>query len=497
MEKYHTRRNEQNRKHSLVKNYIYNIGYQILILALPLITTPYVSRVLGAEGIGMYGRTNSISQYFVLFGCIGLNLYGQREVAYHQNSKSERSGIFFALLIIRTCSMAVSIIVFCCTVCQVEKYEVLYRIEVFELIASFIDITWFFQGMEEFKRIVLRNSAVKVSGVILIFLLVRTANDTPVYAAILVVTVLLGNMSLWLYLPQYIQWINKRDFNVTRHIKPALLLFIPQIATSVYNILDKSMIGLITESDVEVAYYEQAQKIIKIALAIPTAVGTVMLPRMANMYGEGNREGIKSYIRISMKFVCMLTFPLCFGIIGIAKDFVPWFFGDGFDKVYNNFLVISPIIVFVGISNVLGVQYLLPINRQMDYTKSVMIGTIVNLISNAILIPLFLSVGAAIGSTIAEASVTITQLLILRKEFSLKQFARDIYKYLIGAEIMLVVIILYSQFLGKSSVLHIVIEVMIGVVVYGVSLFIIRDKFIIDQLKRISVKNNWRNKNGD
>ena len=155
-------------KKSLKANYVYNLSYQILVLVIPLITTPYVSRALGAEGVGMFGLTNSISQYFVLFGCIGLNLYGQREIAYCQNTESERSKIFYELLIVRLITMSISILFFVLSVCRNEKYGLLYRIESLELIAAAIDITWFFQGLEEFKKIVIRNSIVKICGVVCI-----------------------------------------------------------------------------------------------------------------------------------------------------------------------------------------------------------------------------------------------------------------------------------------------------------------------------------------
>lgn len=472
-------------KHSIISNYIYNISYQLLILILPLITTPYISKILGPDGVGMYGLTNSISQYFVLFGCVGLNLYGQKEIAYHQNNVYERSKIFYELLFIRFCAMFFSICIFMCTVCNIEKYSILFRIEIFELVAALIDITWFYQGLEEFKTIVIRNSIVKVSGVVCIFSFVKTPLDTPIYTTILVMTVLLGNLSLWFYLPRYIQKLNKKALNIRKHVIPALTLFVPQIATSIYNILDKSMIGLITGNDAEVAYYEQAQKIIKMALAIPSAVGTVMLPRVANMYGEGNTQKIINYIHTSMKFVCMLTFPLCFGIIGIAKDFVPWFFGIEFAKVYDNFLVISPVIIFVGISNVLGVQYLLAINRHKDYSKSVLTGTLINFIFNIILIPSLMSIGAAIASIIAEISVTLTQIFILRKEISIKNIVLNIYKYLIGAVLMFVIIILYSNFIATKKPLDTVIEIILGIMVYGIFLLCIKDKLVIEQLKKI------------
>lgn len=479
------RDNNRKGKKSLKANYIYNLSYQVLVLIIPLITTPYVSRVLGADGVGMYGLTNSISQYFVLFGCIGLNLYGQREIAYCQNKEYERSKVFYELLIVRLITMAVSMLIFICTVCNDGKYGFLYKIELLELIGAAIDITWFFQGLEEFKKIVIRNSVVKILGVVCILLFVKEETDTAIYTLILCLTVLIGNGLIWVYMPRYLCRVSIKSLNMIKHIKPTLVLFVPQIATSVYNVLDKSMIGLITKSDAEVAYYEQAQKIIKMALAMPAAVGTVMLPRMASLFSEGNHEEIRSHINTSMKFVCMLTAPLCIGIISIAKDFVPWFFGSGFDKVYDNFIVISPIIILVGMSNVLGVQYLLPVKRQADYTKSVIIGTIVNFTFNLILIPSLLSIGAAIGSIIAEASVTFTQFFLLRGRISLKDTVKGTYLYFIGALIMGGGIYLYSTIVAHPTFYHTIIEITIGVCIYATYLLLIKDKLVYTQMNKI------------
>lgn len=280
-------------KKSITKNYLYNLAYQILIIFLPLITTPYVSRVLGAENIGIYGYTLSIVTYFVLFGALGISMYAQREIAYVQDNIKERSKIFWEINILRFITMSISIILYYIFFVNGSRYQFYYFILILELISNCFEISWFFQGLEEFKRIVLRNIIVKLISFACIILFVKTKNDLSIYLFIYVSSNLLGNLSLWLYMPKYLEKVKIKELNIIKHLKPTLWLFIPQIAIQIYTVLDKTMIGNIIENKSEVGYYEQAQKIIKLCLTIVTSLGTVMVPRMANTFAIRRQAKIK------------------------------------------------------------------------------------------------------------------------------------------------------------------------------------------------------------
>ena len=190
-------------KNSVKKNYIYNLIYQILVIILPLITAPYISRVLGAENIGIYSYTTSISAYFILFGSLGISLYAQREIAYHQDNKKKNSKTFLEIIILRAITMLISITIFCVTFTTNGEYSFFYKILIIELIAQCFDISWFFSGLEEFKKTVIRNLIVKCISVVAIFLLVKTPEDLDLYFGIYVLSAFIGNISLWFYLPKY------------------------------------------------------------------------------------------------------------------------------------------------------------------------------------------------------------------------------------------------------------------------------------------------------
>lgn len=471
-------------KKSLTKNYIYNLIYQILALILPIITAPYVSRVLGAENIGIYSYTLSISAYFILFGSLGIALYGQREIAYKQKSRYKRSRAFWEILILRTITMAISLLIFYFTFATGKEYQIYYKILILEIIGNCFDISWFFQGMEEFKKTVTRNTVVKLISLICIFVFVKTKNDLHIYFIIYVLSILIGNLSLWLYLPKYIKNIPVKQLNIFRHLKPTISLFIPQIAIQVYTLLDRTMVGAIITDKSEVGYYDQGQKIIKMLLTIVTSLGTVMLPRIASTFASGKKEEINTYMKKSFNMVFLIAFPLMFGIIAVSKAFVPVFFGPGYDKVIILMSVISPIILLIGLSNVTGTQYLLPTRRQKEYTTSVVCGAIINLVLNSFLIWKYGAIGASIGTVIAELTVTSVQIFFTRKDFHWTEIIKTAFNYFIASLLMFIICLIIDKYINRNFA-SLITQVLVGGLVYIIVLLILKDKMIMKILYRV------------
>ena len=471
-------------KKSVTKNYIYNLIYQLLLLILPLITTPYVSRILGAENIGIYSFTISVTTFFVIFGSLGVATYGQREVAYYQNDKKKYSKTFWEIVIFRIITMSISMIVFCFVfIFRNNDYSMFYKILLLELFGNAIDISWFFQGMEDFKKIVLRNSLVKLISIICVFAFVREQGDLVKYFFIYGFSVLVGYISIWFYLPKYLERVKIKELRILRHLKPTIGLFIPQIAIQVYTLLDKTMIGGIISDKSEVGYYEQGQKIIKVLLTVVTSLGTVMLPRIASIFANGDKEKIQEYMKKSFNMVYLLAFPMIFGIIAVSKAFVPVFFGNGYDRVAILMNVISPILLFVGLSNVTGMQFLLPTKRQKEFTISVFGGAIVNLIINGLLIWKLGAIGASIGTIVAEFTVTLVQIYYTRNDFNYKEIIFLSWKYLFSSLVMFGVCLVIGHFITRNIV-SVMVQVVVGASVYGISLLVLKDKFIYEVINR-------------
>ncbi len=496
-------------KKSIARNYIYNMVYQVLILILPLITTPYLSRVLGAEGIGIYSYTYAIVTYFVLFGSLGIALYGQREIAYSQENKEIRKKVFIEIVIFRFITISIAIVFYYFFFIRGSEYQIYYQILLLELIAAAFDISWFFQGMEEFKRTVTRNVLVRICSVSLVFILVKTKEDLAKFTLIYSLADLIGNLSLWLYLPGYMKGIKVKNINIKQHIPHIILLFIPQIANQIYKILDTTMIGWLVKDKSETGYYEQGHKVIRLLLTIVNSLGIVMIPRMANAFANNDKKQIDSYMKMSFNFTFFLSFPIMFGITSISKAFVPVFFGPGYDKVNLIIYLLCPMVLLMGMANVTGTQYLLPTKRQKEYTKSVTIGVVINFILNYILITLYESVGAAIATVLSQLVVDAIQLMYIKDNIKFKELLQSAYKYFFSALIMFIVCFLIritlnvnvisnliynlasNLYLSKDYLFNIIsigLQIIIGAITYIIILIILKDEYVYKFLNKIKNK---------
>lgn len=472
-------------KTSIKKNYIYNMLYQVLTIFLPIITTPYIARTLGAEGNGIYSYTISIVTYFILFGTLGMNLYGQREIAYVQNDKEKRSRIFFELIILRLITMSISMTIYYLIFARSGEYSLYYKILLLEMFANCIDIAWFFQGLENFKKIVIRNLIIKTISIILLFTFVKDSNDINIYILIHCLSTLLGNVSILFDIKNYV--IKPEKINIVKHIKPMLALFIPQMAIQVYVVLDKTMIGFITNSMNEVGYYEQSQKIIKILLTLITSLSTVMMPRIAKSFADKDFDKIKHYMSQTFKFIYMFSLPLTFGIIAVANNFVPLFFGTGYEKVPLIMIILSFIVVFISLSGAIGNQFLLSTKREKQYTISVIAGAVTNFILNLILIYYFKSYGAAVATLVAEFVVMFIQFIFIRKEINIKENLLNAKKILLSSIIMFMVCIIIDRII-VDNMLGLILQVVMGILTYFGILYIMKEQFFIKLLMQVLEK---------
>ena len=470
-------------KKSVKINYLYNMIYQVLLLIMPLITAPYVARVLGANGVGTAGYTISIVTYFILFGSLGISVYGQREIAYYQNKEKEKSKIFFELLALKLIAMTIAMFLFWLFFARIGEYAIYYKILIIEMVANVFDITWFYQGIERFKKTALRNGIVKVLCVIAIFVFVKQSSDITKYLYIHCFNTFLSNISLWINVKKYL--IVPDSLNIFRHLKKTLILFIPQIAINIYTVLDKTMIGAILDNMTQVGYYEEIQKIIKISMIIVTSMGTAMLPRIANCFATNDHKRIKEYIYKAFSFALLLSIPMTLGMIAISHRFVPSFFGDAFAPAAPLLAIMGVITILISLSNVIGIQYLLPTKKEKYYTISVITGAVINFILNYILIQKYQAIGAAIATVIAEFMVTAVQFYFVRKEFKFIEVLKLSTKYFMAGFVMFIVV----SFLVNTNIfirsVTVVLSSGIGALVYIGMLFLLKDEFMLKSVKSV------------
>lgn len=479
-----------NNQRKLISNYLYNLIYQFLLIFLPLATLPYLSRILGADGIGTYSYVVAITSYFILIGTLGLNLYGQKEIAYVQDDEIKRSKKFFEIFLLKFITLSISLLVFILVFSIRGEYSVYYRILIIEIIGNIFDITWFFQGMEEFKKTVVRNCLVKIISTALIFILIKTKADLHLYFWIYALSIFLGNLSVWFYLSKYIKKIKISFYDMLRHLKPAIILLIPQVATQIYTVLDKSMIGNLASSIQEVGYYDNAQKIIKVGITLVTAMGTVMLPRISNFFAKEKNKEINDYLNKSFSLVFLISFPLILGMIVTVDSFVPIFFGNGFEKVASLIKCISPVIFIIGMSNILGIQYLLPTKNNKPYIIAVVSGAVINVILNFILIRKYDSIGASVSTLCAEGVVFLVEFIYLFKKFDFKIIFKNIFKYLLSSIIMFILCYFIGNITNVNTIMKILLQVCVGGITYIMCLAIMHEDYLTMILNKIIKKGN-------
>lgn len=469
---------------NIKKNFIYNISYQILILIIPFITTPYVARVLGADGVGTYSYTYSIAYYFMTFALLGINSYGNRLVAKVREDKDKLSKEFFSLYTLQIVTSAIMIILYYIYIIIFEQeYLQIAIIQSIYVWSAVFDINWFFQGLEKFRLIVVRNSFIKLISLIAIFMFVRTNGDLWKYVLILALGTLCSQLILYSFLRKNVKYTKIKFIDVKKHIKPVLVLFIPVVAITFYKVMAKIMLGNLS-TITEVGYYENAEKVINVPISIITAIGTVMLPSISNLISKGEEEKVEEYLYKMTKFMYFLVIPMALGIILISDNFVNLYLGSEFSKSSIVLKILSISMIFSSTANVLRTQYLIPKEKDKGYVISVIMGAIVNFIFNMIFINYWHAMGAAIATLLAEATVTIAQLIYVRKQVKLNLMLTSSIKYIIVGIIMFAICMLYNL-ISIQSILKLLLQIATGIIIYMGILFITKDEFIIEIINKI------------
>lgn len=466
---------------SVKKNYIFNLIYQLIVLLIPLISIPYVSRVLLEDGVGRFSYSESIVSYFVLFAVIGSTTYAHREIGKVQDDAEGRSRLFKEIFLIRLFMSIIALAGYGVYLALVKTDFIINLIFTLNIVNVVFDITWFFQGVEDFGKTVIFGLVSKILDFAFIFIFVKSPDDLWLYTLGKCGFLLLGNMGMWALLPKYI--VKCGSVRPFRHFKIILVFFVPVIATQIYTVLDKSMIGWFSSSAAENGYYDYAEKIVRMALTVITALGTVLVPRISRAYSENNSEQIDSLIKRATSFVWMLSVPMIFGIIAVADVFVPVYLGEHFGKSALLMQIFSPLVLFVGMAQIFGVSFLIPIGKQNVNLMAVVIAAVINLCLNLILIPKFFSVGATIASVTAEFIGVSIQLgyVFHKKLFGIGKFFGSSVKYIVSGALMFAVLMLLKTVL-PVNVIGLVALIVSGVAVYFIVLLILRDKFFTESL---------------
>lgn len=484
-------------RRSIKKNLAYNIFYQMVGILTPLFTSPYLSRVLGVDNLGIHSYTMSIAIYFMMFILLGIGNYGNRTIAKLNISEKDKIEETFWSIYLFQFIMAILVIslYFIYVSYFVTEYKTIAFIQVFLVLSNAVDITWYFYGKEDFKLIVIRNTLVKVIGLFSIFLFVKSEQDLWKYTFLNGGIAFLGQLVIW---KQLFEQINFRVVSLKKifpHIKHIFLLFIPVLAISIFTNMDKSMLGIYSQIS-QVGFYENANKIIEIPKSLIAALGAVMLPRTAALIAEGKEEESKKYIEITILYTMMLSSALMFGLMAVADTFSVVFWGKEFLESGKLIKMMAPAFVFSVFGNIIRTQYLIPRSKDKDYILSLVIGAIINFIINLFLIPKYGAIGASIATVIAEFVMTFIQSYVVRKEIKILGYLKNGYIFYLFGLIMYIIINLIKQFLAEN-IISLILLIVVGVISFGMMTIIylyLSPNFIFMPVKYF-FKNTFKKRN--
>ena len=470
-------------KKKVTLNYLYSAFYQLILIIVPFITAPYLAKTLQPVATGINSYVSSVVQLFSAIGLLGINNYSIREVAYVRNNKKDLTKLFAELIKLRIILFLITLV--CYLIYAIlSEYRIYFLIQIIAVFSAFLDISWFYMGLEEFKVTVTRSIIVKILFLISIFTLVKSPSDLGIFMVLSTIYTVIGNALLYFGVKKHIDKPKYNIASVKRHIKPMIKLFLPYAASLIYLQIDKIMIKGLANNITDVGFYDQAERLVKIPLALITALSSVMLPRVSNEFKNNNKENVKKYISTSFIFSIYMAIPLMFGIFSVSYTMVPWFYSPAYNGVIPIMMIISPIILFISLSSVCGNQYLTAVNDTKTLTKSYCIGALLNLIFNAILIPIISAKGAAIGTVIAEFTVFIIQYLVVRKILDEKNIIRNLYKYLLCGIVMFIACNVVGIHYPPTAMTTI-IQIITGVIVYFVILLIIKDELTYNVISKV------------
>lgn len=476
---------------SVRTNFIYNIINTVSGLVFPLITYPYAFRVLLADGIGEINFLNSIISYVILLTGLGIPMYGIREIARVRDNieaLTKTTVEILSLNLLLNIIGYVAILIIGLSVPGIKENSSLFFMLSLSMVLTTLGCQWFYTGTEDFKFITIRGIIVRLFCTIFLFAAVKTKSDLYWYALYMVL-VSTGNYIInFICLKNRINLCCLRfcELNIVRHVKPAFAVFVFNLVTSIYLNLDKVMLGFIQDTQA-VGYYTASTQLSHILLTIATALGAVMLPRSSNLVQQNKIDDFYRLANKAYNFILMLAMPLCFGCMVMSPVLIHVFCGGSYEPSILTLRIICPIVVAIGMSNLIGLQMLYPLGKIKIVTVSACIGATVNFILNACLIPFFSQYGAAFATVMAETSVTFYQILMAKKYIKFNLISRCFFIYLSSALIM--AIVCYVIMLTcLTDITKLIVVPIVGVLVYGLQMILYKEPLALEGLNFLKSK---------
>jgi len=463
---------------SLKKNFFMNILLTASSFLFPLITFPYVSRVLLPEGTGRVAFVLSIISYFSMFASLGIPTYGIRICAQVRDDKEKLSQTVQELFIINAAMTAVTYLIYVISVCFVEPFreeKALFLICGVSIFFNMIGMEWLYKALEQYQYITIRSVLVKLVSVVLMFILVRSLSDYLFYGALTIFAGVGSNLLNFINVHKYISLMPRKRYNLAQHLKPILLLFALNVATTIYTSLDVAMLRFMTDNQ-QVGYYNAAVKVKDLLVAFVTALGAVLLPRISYYISVGKQEEFWKLLKRAFDFVMFLAIPLCVYFILMADKCVLFLSGPAYYGSIVPMRIITATIFCIGLTNLIGMQMLVPTGKEILVTLSTCIGALTDVILNCLLIPKYGASGAAAGTLAAEIAVLIVQLWIIRAYIPRLMSVPQIFKILLAVSLSATAVLFVRSILHAGNFITLCVTVAVFGVSYLAVLFLLHYK---------------------
>lgn len=477
----------------IAKNYLYTAAYQILVLIAPIITAPYLARVLGAANLGIYSYVNSSGNIITTLTLLGIYAYGNRQTAYVRENRDDLTSTFWELELIRFFLGAIGTVIYFLYGLANTEYHLYFSIYYPYILAQFLDCSWVYVGLENMKPAVMKNFITKLVNIAGIFIFVKSENDLWIYIFLLAVTTLIANLSIYMQLPRYIDKPKIHTKMLPVHLKGSLALFLPQVASLFYLQVDKVMLEWLTGTTNQVSFYDQAEKIVTIPLSLITVISSVVMPRLANEHQKGNLYEIQTLLLRAGKYALCMAMPMMLGLLCISQQFIPWYLGEEFYSTSIAIMILTPIILLNSLTGISGKQFFTATNQTNILLKAYVTAAVMNVLVNLLLIPRYGYVGAAIATVISSLSSVIIQYHYIVRQVKIKKLWSYGFKYFAGAAIMSICICLFSRKLD-ANILTTLLQISAGAVIYILYLFLTKDSVISEILCILKIRILQNNK---
>jgi len=473
---------------SITKNLGYNLLLRISNIAFPILTFPYITRVFDIEGLGKYSFTYAYFHYFALIALLGIPIYGIQAISRVRKNQKALNRTFSELLVIGFIASFASTLIYILSVFSISRLSEnwsLYLIAVPAIFTSFLQLDWFFSGIEKFKVIAIRNIVIRFLTVVLMFLFVKNPEDYTIYFLLVIISVVLTHIINIREALKYIE-ITFKNLNLVRHFKPVLTLFAAFIAVSIYAKLDTIMLGFLS-SDESVGLYTVSIKITRIIIVVVTALTPVIIPKIMDALQSGSKESLNKIIQNSHDYVFFTAIPIFVGLLLIAPNLIAVFAGKGYEQSLTSLMILSPIVLLIGLNNIYNVQILVSRKKEKFMLRSVLAGAGLNFVLNLILIPKYHEIGASVATVLSEALVTAIAFYYATKNLKFKVKFSSFLKPILAVLPFVILIGIFKNYF--SSDLSILVASVLGCSL----MYIVLMKFVLKSPLFSTIRSNFMN----